>query len=62
MRSRNRQNPLAGRGWGGNLWKLWRGCDRKSDPRAIDVEEADINKRCYVAIVSLPELKSLDRR
>jgi hypothetical protein len=29
--------------------------------RAIDVEEADITKRCYVAIVSLPELKSLDR-
>jgi hypothetical protein len=31
-------------------------------PQAIDVEEADINQRCYVAIVSLPELKSLDRR
>ena len=31
-------------------------------PQAIDVEEADITKRCYVAIVSLPELKSLDRR
>jgi hypothetical protein len=30
--------------------------------QAIEVEEADINKRCYVAIVSLPELKSLDRR
>ncbi|MEG3920544.1 MULTISPECIES: hypothetical protein [unclassified Microcoleus] len=45
MRSRNRQNPLAGRGWGGNLRNLWRGCDRISDPRAIDVEEADINKR-----------------
>jgi len=29
--------------------------------QAIDVEEADINQRCYVAIVSLPELKSLDR-
>ena len=29
--------------------------------QAIDVEEADITKRCYVAIVSLPELKSLDR-
>ncbi|MEG3957980.1 hypothetical protein [Microcoleus sp. herbarium2] len=29
---------------------------------AIDVEEADITKRCYVAIVSLPEQKSLDRR
>jgi len=24
---------------------------------AIDVEEADINQRCYVAILSLPELK-----
>ncbi len=31
-------------------------------PQAIDVEETDITKRCYVAIVSLPELKSLDRR
>ena len=31
-------------------------------PQAIEVEEADINQRCYVAIVSLPELKSLDRR
>ncbi len=31
-------------------------------PPAIEVEEADINQRCYVAIVSLPELKSLDRR
>jgi hypothetical protein len=30
--------------------------------QAIDVEEADITKRCYVAIVSLRELKSLDRR
>ena len=29
--------------------------------QAIDVEETDITKRCYVAIVSLPELKSLDR-
>jgi hypothetical protein len=29
---------------------------------AIEVEEADINQRCYVAIVSLRELKSLDRR
>ncbi|MEG4146264.1 hypothetical protein [Microcoleus sp. Pol12B5] len=29
--------------------------------QAINVEEADINKRCYVAIVSLGELKSLDR-
>jgi hypothetical protein len=29
--------------------------------QAIDVEEADITKRCYVAIVLLPELKSLDR-
>jgi hypothetical protein len=28
---------------------------------AIDVEEADINQRCYGAILSLPELKSLDR-
>ncbi|WP_242718604.1 hypothetical protein [Microcoleus vaginatus] len=45
MRSRNRHNPLVGRGWGGHLWELWRGCDRISDPRAIDVEEADINKR-----------------
>ncbi|MEG4628687.1 hypothetical protein QUB56_03365 [Microcoleus sp. AR_TQ3_B6] len=44
------------------MWKLWRGCDRKSDPSAIEVEEVDINQRCYVAIVSLPELKSLDRR
>jgi len=30
--------------------------------QAIHVEETDITKRCYVAIVSLPELKSLDRR
>jgi hypothetical protein len=30
-------------------------------PQAIDVEETDITKRCYVAIVSLPELKSLER-
>jgi hypothetical protein len=30
--------------------------------QAIEVEEADIPKRCYVAIVSLRELKSLDRR
>ena len=29
--------------------------------QATDVEEADITKRCYVAIVSLPELKSLGR-
>ena len=29
--------------------------------QAIDVEEADITKRCYVAIVSWPELKSLAR-
>ncbi|MEG4231772.1 hypothetical protein QUA40_06625 [Microcoleus sp. Pol11C3] len=43
------------------MWKLWRGCDRISDPRAINVEEADINQCCYVAIVSLRELKSLDR-
>ncbi len=30
--------------------------------QAIDVEEADINQPCYVAIRSLQELKSLDRR
>ncbi|MEG3984865.1 hypothetical protein [Microcoleus sp. D3_18a_C4] len=29
--------------------------------QAIDVEETDINQLCYVAIVSLRELKSLDR-
>jgi hypothetical protein len=29
--------------------------------RAIDLEEPDINQRCYVAIVSLRELRSLDR-
>ncbi|MEG4287251.1 hypothetical protein QUB68_29520 [Microcoleus sp. A006_D1] len=29
--------------------------------RAIDLEEPDINQRCYMAIVSLRELRSLDR-
>ena len=28
---------------------------------AIDLEEPDINQRCYVAIVSLQEVRSLDR-
>ena len=40
----------------------WGGCAIGNPiAQAIYVEEADITKRCYVAIVSLPELKSLDR-
>jgi len=39
---------------------MCRVCDRIADQRAIDLEEADINQ-CDVAIVSLQEVRSLDR-
>ncbi|MEG4623416.1 hypothetical protein Q5691_03805 [Microcoleus sp. w1-18aA5] len=61
MRSRNRQNPLFGTDWGGHWGNCGGGAIGNPILQAIDVEEADINKRCYVAIVSLGELKSLDR-
>ncbi|MEG5242350.1 MULTISPECIES: hypothetical protein [unclassified Microcoleus] len=49
-----------GRGWAVNLGEMCRAGDRIADQRAIDLEEPDINQ-CDVAIVSLQEVRSLDR-